>query len=277
MACGRQFVNDTSVSTTTLWRQFAFEHGTAEVLAKRHHRSERWIRTRLDSYELPEHNPNPRAMVAVADATWIGRTWMLVVRDPHEGENVYREEVQFEDAASYQRAHATLQEKGFVILALVGDGRMAIPWAFRGIPFQMCHFHMEQIIVRYTTLNPKLQAGIELLALAKTLAHTDGESFSDAFKLWCCTWEKFLQEKSFDPSSGKKTYTHRRLRSARDSLRRHLPYLFTFEKYPELNIPNTTNSLDGSFKKVKMAIGIHSGLTHARKLKLITSLLSPPA
>jgi len=202
---------------------------------------------------------------------------MLVVRVPHEGENVYRQEVEWEDVASYQRARQTLEEKGFTILALVGDGRMALPWAFPGIPFQMCHFHMEQIVVRYTTLFPRLQAGVELLALARALAHTDGDSFSDAFKLWCRTWEDFLKEKSIDPNTGKKTYTHRRLRSARDSLRRHLPYLFTFEKYPELNIPNTTNSLDGSFKKVKMAIGIHSGLTRARKLKLITTLLSPPA
>jgi len=216
-------------------------------------------------------------MVAVADATWIGGSWMLVVRDPHAGENVYFKEVSSEATSDYQTARITLEAQGFSFKALVGDGRMALPWAFAGIPFQMCHFHMEQIVIRYVTLNPNLPAGVELLELAKTLSKTDGASFTDAFKLWCRTWHTFLQEKTVNPETGRSAYTHRRLRSARDSVARHLPFLFTFETYPDLNIPNTTNSLDGFFKKVKMAVGIHSGLTHARKLKLITTLLSPPA
>lgn len=216
-------------------------------------------------------------MVAVADATHIGGAWMLVVRDPHTGENVYFKEVSSEATSDYQTARSELEMQGFSFKALVGDGRMALPWAFHGIPFQMCHFHMEQIVIRYVTLHPNLPAGVELLDLIKTLSKTDGESFNDAFKLWCRTWKTFLQEKTLNPETGKKTYTHRRLRSARDSVQRHLPFLFTFEKYPDLNIPNTTNSLDGFFKKVKMAVGIHSGLTHARKLKLVTTLLSPPA
>jgi hypothetical protein len=34
--------------------------------------------------------------------------------------------------------------------------------AFPGIPIQMCQFHQKQIITRYLTGSPKLQAGIEL-------------------------------------------------------------------------------------------------------------------
>ena len=49
--------------------------------------------------------------------------------------------------------------------------------------------------------------------------------------------------------------------------------LFTFQDYPDLRIPNTTHSLDGSFKKLKLALGVHAGLSHARKLKLLKSLL----
>lgn len=235
------------------------------------------MRDRLDEYQPPAHTPEPRPMVAVADATWIGGSWMLVVRDPHRKENVYRREVASEGTSDYQRARAELEARGFTFLAIVGDGRLALPWAFAGIPFQMCHFHMEQIVIRYTTQYPKLRAAIELLEIVRTLSRTDGASFADAFVLWSRTWDEFLREKSVNPETGRRAYTHRRLRSARDSIRRHLPHLFTFEKYPELNIPNTTNSLDGSFKKVKMAIGIHAGLTHRRKLKLITTLLSPPA
>ena len=272
-----QFVHDTSVSAQKLWQEFAFDHATVPVLKRRYHISESTIHRRLGEYSPPDIHPVPRAMVAVADATWIGGTWMLVVRDPRARENVYFKEVSFESTSDYQTARRELEEKGFSFKAIVGDGRMALPFAFFGIPFQMCHFHMEQIVIRYVTLSPNLAAGVELLALVKTLPHTDGVSFTDAFNLWCRTWKEFLQEKTTNSETGKKTYTHRRLRSARDSVKRHLPFLFTFEKYPDLKIPNTTNSLDGFFKKVKMAVGIHSGLTHARKLKLIVTLLSPPA
>jgi hypothetical protein len=228
---------------------------------------------RLDEYQLPEYTPKPRAMVAIADATWIGGSWILVIRDPHKKENVYMRKTVSETTADYQMARIELGRQGFTFVAIVGDGRMAIPWAFSGIPFQMCHFHQLQIVARYTTLNPKLPASIELLALVKTLSHTDSESFRDAFSHWCRRWDQFLKEKSVDPNTGRSSYTHRRLRSARDSIKRHLPFLFTHEKYPEFNIPNTTNSLDGNFKKVKIAIGVHSGLTHERKLKLIKTLL----
>ncbi|HEY4478754.1 MAG TPA: hypothetical protein VI981_00100, partial [Candidatus Paceibacterota bacterium] len=42
-----------------------------------------------------------------------------------------------------------------------------------------------------------------------------------------------------------------KVRGAYLSMERNLPYLFTYQKYPELNIPNTTNSLDGSFTHLK--------------------------
>jgi hypothetical protein len=270
-------VHNTSVGKEKLWHAFAFEHATVPVLAKRFHLSEKTIRTRLDAYELPKHTPTPRAMVAIMDATHAGKSWVLVVRDPHAKENVYVQEISSETTFAYQQAKESLLAQGFSFLALVADGRALVPWLFPGIPLQMCHFHMEQIVIRCLTLNPKLEAGVELLDLVKTLPRTDEASFTDAFKLWCRTWNSFLQEKTKHPETGRWSYTHKRLRQARDSIKHHLPYLFTYQKYPDLSIPNTTNSLDGFFKKVKVAVGVHSGLTHARKLKLITTLLSPPA
>jgi hypothetical protein len=239
---------------------------------RRHGFSEKWIRGRLDQYVLPEHKPAPQQMVAIGDATKIGESWLMVIRDPNAHENVYFREVDTETTSAYQLARGELKSQAIIFTAFVGDGRVAVPWLFSDIPVQMCHFHQEQIIVRYTTLHPELPAGEELLSLSKTLAHTSKATFTAAFEKWCLKWDTFLKEKSRD-AKGHWHYTHKRLRSARGSLRAHLPYLFTFEDYPELNIPNTTNSLDGSFKKVKTAISVHSGLTHARKLKLITTLL----
>lgn len=267
-------MHDTSVSPQTLWNIFAFEHATVPVLAARFHLSEKTVRTRLDAYVLSERVPTPRTMVAVIDATKTGTTWLLVVRDPHTKENVYAKEIGSETTAAYQLAHKACIEGGITFSAIVSDGRfVAVPWLFPGIPIQMCHFHMEQIVIRYTTLNPKLVAGQELLDLVRTLPITDEASFTDAFKLFCRTWDEFLKEKTIDPDTGRWHWTHKRLRQARDSVRAHLPFLFTFERHPDLHIPNTTNSLDGTFKKVKVARSVHSGLTHERQIKLMKTLL----
>lgn len=272
-----QFIHNGKPSPALLWLAYADEHASVKALVRRYGMSEKWIRYQLDAYVLPEHIPQPRQMVAIGDATKIGATWMLVIRDPNAHENVYRKEMLSETTSAYQMAKWELECGGFVLTAFVGDGRIAVPWLFADLPVQMCHFHQLQIIIRYTTLNPILPAGVELLALAKTLAHTDKETFTRHFNEWQEVWNEFLKERTRDPSTKRWHYTHKRLRGARESLRSHLPYLFTFEDYPELHIPNTTNSLDGSFSKVKTAIAAHAGLTHKRKLKLVLSLLQKRA
>jgi hypothetical protein len=270
-----QFVHDTSISPETLWREFAHEHATVPVLAQRHAISERTVRRRLDDHKLLTIAPAPRTMVAVMDATRIGPTWILAVRDPNAGETVYAHECEHESTFEYQMARKELAAQGFFFSGIVTDGRFVdVPRFFSGIPLQMCHFHQIQIVIRYLTLKPKTQAGIELLDLVRTLPRTDEASFTDAFTLWLKTHRTFLQEKTINPETGRFQWTHRRMRQARDSITAHLPILFTYQKYPELHMPNTTNSLDGKFKKGKVAIGVHAGLTHARQIKLMLSLLS---
>jgi hypothetical protein len=212
-------------------------------------------------------------MVAVMDATKVGYEWVFVVRDPREKENVHIETVQSESTYCYQVAVHTLKEQGFTLLAIVGDGKVALSWLFKGVPVQMCHFHQKQIVIRCITLHPELPAGIELLALINTLTTSTEAAFAALFTKWCETWEIFLKEKSFNEKSDRYTYTHRKLRSARDSIKRHLPYLFTFLRYPDLHIPNTTNSLDGAFTKIKNSIAVHAGLSRNQKMKMVKTLL----
>lgn len=213
-------------------------------------------------------------MVAVMDATRVGSKWILGVRDPNKQETVYAHAHDVESTSSYQIAYANLKEKGFAFVAIVTDGRFVdVEWLFPGIPLQMCHFHQIQIVIRYLTQNPKLEAGVELLDLVRTLPRTDEASFNDAFKLWLRTWHDFLQEKTVDAETGRWFWTHKRTRQARDSIARHLEILFTYQRFPELHIPNTTNSLDGAFRKAKVAIGVHAGLIEARQIKLALSIL----
>jgi hypothetical protein len=63
------------------------------------------------------------------------------------------------------------------------------------------------------------------------------------------------------------------LRRAFFSLKRHMPYLFTYKAFEELKIPNTTNSCDGYFRHLKGKINRHCGLTKIRKTKLTGFIL----
>ncbi len=256
-----------------MWREFCFQYATVGTLVERYHKSEKWVRNQLAAYELPTRTVRPRTMVAIMDATKVGFEWFFVVRDPEAKENVYSALIQFEGTSCYQEAKESLERKGFVIRAIVGDGKIAISWLFKGLPVQMCHFHQKQIVIRCITLHPELPAGVELLDIINTLTQSTEVGFTALFMDWCKKWEEFLKEKSLNIKTGRLTYTHRKLRSARDSIKRHLPYLFTFERYPALHIPNTTNSLDGSFTKIKNSIAVHAGLSRKLKIKMVRTLL----
>lgn len=137
----------------------------------------------------------------------------------------------------------------------------------------MCHFHQKQIIQRYLTLRPKLEAGIELKLIAATLCHSNEEKFTKRLEDWHKKWASFLKERTINPVTKRWHYTHKRVRSAYHSLNTNLPYLFTYQKYPDLNIPNTTNSLDGSFSQLKMKLGVHRGMREPLKRKMIEEIL----
>lgn len=138
----------------------------------------------------------------------------------------------------------------------------------------MCHFHQKKIIQRYLTSNPKLEAGIELKQITDTLTKTDEKEFTNKLANWHNRWNIFLKEKSIDIFNPKRWhYTHKRLRSAYRSLNINLPYLFTYQKYSKLNIPSTTNSLEGSFTHLKGKVIMHRGLKLNIKKKMIEQIL----
>jgi hypothetical protein len=60
------------------------------------------------------------------------------------------------------------------------------------------------------------------------------EDFVNALGNWHIRWCDYLNQRSKSPSTGKTYYTHKRLRSAYLSLKKHLPYLFVFEDHKEL-------------------------------------------
>jgi len=210
----------------------------------------------------------------VLDTTYFKKTFgVMVFRDVYQKENLLWKFVNYETIALYQEGVEELKNQRFEILGIVADGRRGIFKAFPGIPVQMCQFHQKQIVRRYLSLNPILTAGQELAEFTKLLCQTDKASFEYWLDNWFLKWRKFLNEKTENPFTGRKQFTHRRLRSAYNSLKSNLEYLFTYEEYFNLKMPNTSNSLDGTFSHLKDKVRIHRGLKLDRKKKLIEELL----
>jgi transposase-like protein len=208
------------------------------------------------------------------DTTYWGRNFgVMLFKDAITKENLLKYYVRHETNAQYIRGIQELQQRGFSILAIVCDGRKGLIQSFSGLPVQMCQFHQAAIIRRYLTRRPKLKAAQELMDVVDLMKQTDKESFVGALGLWFDKWQDFLNERSVNPLTKKSFYTHKRLRSAYRSLKHNLPWLFTWYDCYEMNIPNTTNAIDGHFADLKNKLRNHNGLTRARKMKFIDEFL----
>jgi len=208
------------------------------------------------------------------DTTYWGTSFgVMLFKDSITKENLLKYYVKYETNSLYRKGIEELKFKGFDIVAIVCDGRRGLINSFPNIPVQMCQFHQAAIVRRYITKKPRLPASIELKDIASMMKQTDKESFEGALKLWHKKWEQFLNERTLNEKTGKSHYTHKRLRSAYRSLKTNLPWLFTWYDNIELNIPNTTNSIEGSFADLKNKLRNHNGLSKARKMKFIDGFL----
>jgi len=217
---------------------------------------------------------NPQPIVIVGDATFFTRNYgILIFKEPNLKTNLAWKEIRSETPGHYEQLKLELQFQGFEIKAAVLDGKRGIRDVFLPIPVQMCQFHQVAIVNRYLTRKPLLEAGKELRKITLKLTGSTEEEFTDQLNNWHFKWQEFLKEKTVHPLTGKWHYTHRRIRSAHRSLRTNLPYLFTYQKYPELNIPNTCNSLDGSNTTLKNLLRIHRGVSKEKRYKMICQIL----
>jgi hypothetical protein len=139
---------------------------------------------------------------------------------------------------------------------------------FSGTPIQVCIFHQVAIVTRYTTRNPLTDCGRELRKLILSLKSTTKTEFTVEFSLLQDKYKNFLKERN-----EQNQFQHRRLKAAFRSVKSNLPYLFTNQDYPNLNIPNTTNSADGSFGQWKYKVRLHRYLRLDRMKQMIDKIL----
>ena len=197
----------------------------------------------------------------------------MLFQEASSGNILYRKFIKNETNRDYLEGLRYIEKCGTRIKAVVCDGHVGLLQAISFCPVQMCQFHQFQIVRRLLTNNPHLPAGMEPLALMRRVLSMGKEEFISAFDKWCDKWNEFLDERTL-LISGKTTYTHRRLRTARRSIKTHLTWLYTCEEHPELQIPNTTNLLEGFNSQLKRALHNHNGLNEANKKKFIDGFIN---
>ena len=269
--CKRHFHGGRRIDVAQLWQQYVFGKQTYLELAKQYQVSESTIKRKLKLHQPGvKERVKARSVVLLIDSTYWGRNWgVLVMMDAHDGEVLYHKFIGSERLSDYKEGIDSLTQKGFVIEGVVCDGLKGLFQLLNPYKVQMCQFHQAAIVRRYITLNPKLEAGKELKELMKLLCESDKESFIGAFNQWLDRWDKFLKERVVDPNTGKSRYAHKKLRSAYLSIKRNLPYLFVWYDYPENNIPNTNNKLEGSFTHLKNKLRNHNGISKQNRKRFI--------
>jgi hypothetical protein len=160
----------------------------------------------------------PSNAVIIIDTTYFGRDFgVMLFLNASSGVVLHRKFVRNETNTLYHEGLDFLDSNGTHISAVVCDGRTGLLSSFAECPVQMCQFHQLQIVRRLLTSNPRLIAGRELLTLCVKMKSMGKAIFSAEFDEWCEKWRKFLSERTL-LVSGKTTYTHRKLRSARKSI-----------------------------------------------------------
>lgn len=211
----------------------------------------------------------PRSCVVAIDTTYFSRDFgVTIFRDVTNNVILHWIFVERENVATHNTGIRYLEKSGIKIIGFVVDGF----WSFyvqnhHFYDIQMCQKHIADIVRRYITRNPKLQASKELKEIIDGLSDMSERTFDLQFNLWLTKWSEFLKEKTYTEGSDKWFYRHGRLRSAVKSLVKYRPFLFTFERNHW--IPKTNNSIEGFNSGLKSVIKIHRGLRRDRKIKLI--------
>ena len=165
-----------------------------------------------------------------------------------------------------------MHAEGWRFSSFTIDGRRGViqllEQLFPGVPIQLCLYHQKAIVQRYLMGNLKTDCAKAIRLLMVDMLSLSEVEFLTRLHAIKRQYRDFLKERS---ESGQ--FTYRKLRAALRSLTVNSPYLYTWKRSPDLKIPNTTNSCDGSFGHWKAKVKLHRGLRKDRRAKMIHCLL----
>ena len=241
-------------------------------MAQRYQCSPKTIQRRLKQASLHQTHPHYPVANIIMDTTYFGRHFgVMVFMNSLNGQIIHKQYIERESAALYEQGLRDIINKGIHIQSITADGFKGLSKLFPEIPFQLCQFHQQQTIRRYLTRRPKSFAAKELKMLADSLFVSTKAELKQQLENWHTQHKSYLNELSYSADGKQKWYTHKHLRSAYNSLKRNLDYLFTYEQNRELMMLNMTNRLEGKFGELKTKIRCHAGMGIESKKLFIDS------
>ena len=215
-------------------------------------------------------------VVIQLDTTYWGRGFgLMVIKDAMRPKILWRKYVTHETIADYLEGVQWLRDNGFKIYGVVCDGIMGLIKSLSiRYPVQMCQFHLVMIVRRYLTQDPDLDAAKDLLRIVNNIVQMDKDSFIGAFNDWYAQYKDVLNERTTDRRYKTPPYMRPRLRSAYLSVKRYMPWLWTWYNYTDRYIPNTNNGVEGVFSDLKSKARVHSGMRKKQRKKLLDEYMS---
>ena len=273
MACGRQFRSGELLTGTGLWTLYQANKQTVGELAALTGKSPSTIKRRLREVSVCWRQPGLEGTGGYVhlDVTYWGRNWgVMLALDDATCRPLYVAFVRHETVADYVKAVDAITQAGYAVKGIVIDGMRSLFGVFSQYRIQMCQFHMRSITERYLTKNPRLKAAVALNGLMGRLTSLSREEFEKEFGLWKQEWAHTLNRMTVSKRTGKSHFTHKRLRTAMNSITFYLPYLFTYQEESCVGMPNTNNKIEGVFTDLKKNLNNHSGMGEAGRKRFIS-------
>lgn len=209
------------------------------------------------------------------DATYFSSFNLICYQDDEDG---YTQLIRFSDGEYFTEIKEDLDnliKLGVHIESITTDGHKSILKAIKkslpDVVVQRCLVHIQRMCLLWLTRFPKHVAGLQLRALVLLLLKikTDNDKmfWVKEFNDWYIRHKQYLNEKTFQPLTGRYWYTHKLLRRSYLTIKRALPNMFHYLQNNK--IPNTTNGIEGFFSHLKNHLDLHRGLTTANRINFI--------
>jgi len=200
---------------------------------------------------------------------------MVCYQDNEDG---YTQLIRFSSGEHYEEIKEDLDNLirlGIHLESITTDGHKSILKAIKNalpdVTVQRCLVHIQRMCLIWLTKYPKHIAGQELrelvLLLLKIKTANDQLAWTRALEQWYQYHKDYLNEKTYQPETGRYWFTHKLLRRAYQTIKRALPNMFHYLNNPK--IPSTTNGIEGYFSHLKNHLDIHRGLSLKHRIDFI--------
>ena len=155
------------------------------------------------------------------------------------------------------------------------DGHKSILKAVKSIcpeaALQRCVVHIQRECSTWLTAHPQSTAGVDLLKIVHQIhqikSHNQAQLWMQELIHWHHLHKGFINEKSYQQTTGRYWFKHKLVRKAFVHLRNALPNMFLYLFNPR--IPKSTNGLESFFGHLKSHLQMHRGLTKTHRINFM--------